>query len=407
MKLLHIADLHIGKTVNGFSLLDDQRHALGQVLDIALRENVDAILLAGDLYDKSMPSAEAVALVDWLLYRIAELGVSCFVIPGNHDSAERVAYAAGPLARQGIHVAPLFDGTMEPVRLEDEHGTVAIWLLPFLKPASARRFFPDDPIGTDYTAATRAVLDRCSIDTAERNVLLCHQFVTAGGAEPERSDSELSVGGLDNVDASVFDRFDYVALGHIHRPQRIGCDTVRYAGSLLKYSASEADHVKSAALVTLGAKPAGAKCSIAIDLVPIEPLHDMRRIKGPLADLVRPDVSAAAGREDYLHVTLTDKTPAIDALARLRAIYPNVMSLEYERPRAASSSDERCDADAIEKIDPADLFARFFEERTGTTLSGKQRRIADQALRAQMERSAEEAGNVPVDESAVAEGDRR
>lgn len=390
MKLLHIADLHIGKVVNGFSLIEDQRHALEGVLGIARREGADALLLAGDLYDKSSPSAEAVALLDWFLTSASEAGLPCFAIPGNHDSAERVAYAAGPLARQGIYVAPLFDGAVAHYALEDEHGPVTFWLLPFLRPASVRPHFPDAEIGTDYTAALKAVLGACALDEGQRNVLLCHQFVTAGGDEPERCDSELSVGGLDNVDASAFERFDYVALGHIHRTQRIGRDEVRYAGSLLKYSASETGHVKSATLVTLGPKDAGG-CAAGIETVPIPPLHDMRRIKGPLEELVSPAVVAAADAEDYLHVTLTDDEPIIDALARLRAVYPNVMSLEYERDRAArrggaeARADEGADAGAL---DPLDLFERFFEEQTGAKPSRAQHRIAADALRRQQERAA-------------------
>ena len=227
MKLLHIADLHIGKVVNGFPMIDDQKHALAGVLDAACRERVDALLMAGDLYDKSAPSAEAVSVLDWFLTSVADRGIPCFAIPGNHDSAERVAYAAGPLSRQGIYVAPLFDGAVAHFTLEDEAGPVTFWLLPFLKPAQVRPHFPEAEIGSDYTAALKAVLNACPLEESERNVLLCHQFVTAGGAEPERCDSELSVGGLDHVDASAFDRFDYVALGHIHRPQRIGRDAVR------------------------------------------------------------------------------------------------------------------------------------------------------------------------------------
>lgn len=388
MKLLHIADLHIGKIVNGFSLLEDQRFTLAGVLEIARREETDALLLAGDLYDKSAPSAEAVALLDWFLTRASEMELPCFAIPGNHDSSERVAYAAGPLARQGIYVAPLFDGTVAHYSLEDEHGPVVFWLLPFLKPAQVRPHFPDAEIGTDYTAAIEAVLGACPLDAGTRNVLLCHQFVTAGGIEPERCDSELSIGGLDNVDASVFDRFDYVALGHIHRAQRIGRDEVRYAGSILKYSASEVAHVKSATLVTLGAKGADGGCPIEIEAIPIPPLHDMRRIKGPLEELVSPAVVEAADAEDYLHVTLTDERPLIDALARLRAVYPNVMSLEYAcDERARAEADSPAPADEPD-LNPFMLFERFFEEQTGAALTDEQKAIAEGALRRQKEAAA-------------------
>ncbi len=389
MKLMHIADLHIGKAVNGFSLIEDQRFALSDALAVAKREGVDALLMAGDLYDKSMPSAEAVALLDWFLASASAQGLPCFAIPGNHDSAERVAYAAGLLSRQGIYIAPLFDGTVAHYDLEDEHGRVTFWLLPFLKPAHIRPFFPDAEIGTDYTVALRTVLDACALDPASRNVLLCHQFVTAGGIEPQRCDSEASVGGLDNVDASVFDCFDYVALGHIHRPQRIGRDTVRYAGSLLKYSASEVGHAKGATLVTLGGKDAELGCPIEIETVPLATLHDMRRIKGPLEKLIDPSVVAAADARDYLHVTLTDDAPIIDALARLRAVYPNVMSLEYERERISAKRCGDASASATQQmLDPLALFERFFEEQTSSTLSDCQKTMAEDALRRQTDDDA-------------------
>ena len=407
MKLLHIADLHIGKTVNGFPMLEDQRHALAQVLAIAERENVDALLLAGDIYDKSAPSAEAVALVDWLLCEVAKRSLPCFAIPGNHDSAERVAYAAGPLALQGIHMAPLFDGLVKSVEMQDEFGSVTFWLLPFLKPANVRRHFPDADIGTDYTAALRTVIDACDIDETQRNVLLCHQFVTWNGSEPERSDSELSVGGLDNVDASVFERFDYVALGHIHRPQRIGRDSIRYAGSLLKYSASETEHVKGATIIALGAKPESGTCSIDISLAPIEPLHDMRKVKGPLSELIDPAIAESADREDYLHVTLTDEEPAIDALARLRAVYPNVMSLEYERKRQRAAVETPAALDDEEALDPMMLFARFFEERTGTALSDQQEKLAFKAMHAQMAAESEGTDVSQTRSASEQEGGRR
>lgn len=380
MKLLHIADLHIGKTLNGFSLLEDQRYALAECLAIAKDNHVDALLLAGDLYDKTTPSAEAVALLDWFFDQVLDTGIPCFAIPGNHDSAERVAYAQGPLARERIFVAPRFDGTLEPITLEDRHGQVAFWLLPFLKPANVRPFYPDATIGTDYTAAISAVLEANPPDTSLRNVLLCHQFAVSGGEEPLRSDSELQAGGLDAVDASIFDAYDYVALGHIHRPQSVGRKTMRYAGSLLKYSASEADFPKSAVLIDLGPKsdPPG------IELVPIEPLHDMRRIKGPLEELLADEVSYAADAQDYLHVTLTDVTPRIDALARLRSVYPNVMSLEYERKSTdrARKANARCTPDpaAAHMPDTLKLFEEFFEQQAGIPLTSQQRSLAEETL---------------------------
>ena len=372
MRLLHLADLHLGKTVNGFSQTDDQRHILHEALRIAQDESVDAILLAGDLYDRSSPSAEAVSLLDGFLTRAADLGIAVLAIPGNHDSAERVAYAAGPLSRQGIYLAPAFDGSVRRVVLEDEHGPVAFWLLPFLKPASVRCFFPEADIGQDYTAALRTVLASCALDAAQRNVLLCHQFVTVGGAAPDRTDSELSLGGLDNVDASVFDAFDYVALGHVHRPQRVGRDQVRYAGSPLKYSLSEARDRKSAVLVDLGPKREGERCAVRIELAPLEPLRDLRRITGPLAELVSDEVMRSADANDYIHAVLTDATPVIDALARLRAAYPNVMSMEYAAQSRAADTSPAPDRGEAPQESPFELFERFFEERNGFPLTTRQ-----------------------------------
>lgn len=381
MRLIHIADLHLGKTVNGFSMLQDQRYALEQLIHDATRIEADAVLIAGDIYDKSSPSAEAVALFDWLLDAVLDAGLTLLAIPGNHDSAERVAYASGPLARQGVHVPPLFDGRVQRVTLKDDHGPVEFWLLPFLKPAQVRPFLPEQDIGTDYTRALKAVLDSCPIDESRRNVLLCHQFVTAGGQQPERCDSELSIGGLDNVDASVFDRFDYVALGHIHRAQRIGRDTVRYSGSLLKYSASEADGKKTATVIDLGAKPEGGSCDMKLDALPLRPLHDMRRMKGPLSQLLDPGVAALGNADDYLHVTLTDPAPVIDALARLRTIYPNVMSLEYRRPDSKDALDGPAGKKEQAQADPEELFRRFFEEQTGATMTDAQKRLASALMK--------------------------
>lgn len=410
MRLLHIADLHIGKRVCEFSMLEDQRHVLSQVIDMLGAREADALLVAGDLYDKATPSAEAVALVDWFLSEVAETGVPAIVIPGNHDSAERVAYAGAMLARQGIHVAPVYDGTIRPVELADDDGPVRIWPIPFVRPATVRHFFPDEDI-SDYTDALRVVVGSCVLDRSVRNIAVAHQFVTAGATSPELSDSEVSVGGLDNVDAGVFSGFDYVALGHIHRPQRIGSDTVRYAGSILKYSFSEALGSKSAVLVELGAPgadvegapgadaaeagesdAAGADMArageghasgarVSCELLPLKPRHDLRRIRGPLEALVAPDVVVAADAEDYLQVVLTDENPEADAMARLRASYPNVMGIEYDnaRTRAAglAGTEAAPDADASS---PLELFEEFFERQNGTAPSDAQRDMALQGF---------------------------
>lgn len=379
MRFMHLADLHIGKVLNGFSLIEDQRFALDELVRYAAEQKLDAIVLAGDLYDKAAPSAEAVALVDELFTRIAATGIPCLAIPGNHDSADRVGYASGLLAHEGIHVPARYDGSVSHVTLSDEFGPVVFWLLPFLKPAQVRPYFPNDDIGSDYTKALSSALSACDVDPDVRNILIAHQNVSYAGRGPERSDSEFVVGGLDNVDAGAFGAFDYVALGHIHRPQRIGRDTVRYAGSLLKYSFSEIRYPKSACIVTLGSK---GSCSV--ELHPITPLHDLREISGPLDKLCENDVAAAQNADDYLSVVLTDDAPRIDALGRLRAHYPNVMAVTYasERERAAAGEPAPDDASSRDglSLDPLALFERFFEQQTGAKLSEQQLKIAETEL---------------------------
>lgn len=383
MRLLHISDLHIGKRVCEFSMLDDQRHVLSQVIDLVGKRGVDVMLVAGDLYDKSSPSAEAVALVDWFVQRLAATGAQTVIIPGNHDSAERVAYASGLLASQGIHVAPVYAGRIEPVRLADGLGEVDVWPIPYLHISTVRHFFPDEKIA-NYTDALRVAIGACELrrvgdeGRAVRNVAVAHQFVTAGGVSPERCDSELSVGGMDNVDVSVFDAFDYVALGHIHGSQRVGRDAVRYAGSILKYSLSEWRGQKSATLVELG--EAGAEP--AIEQVALEPLHDLRRVRGPLERLTSPEVADApeTSREDYLYAVLTDENPEVDAMARLRNVYPNVMSLEYDnaRTRAAGISEDA--APAEDSASPLELFCDFYEQQNGSELTEAQLAVVKEEL---------------------------
>lgn len=397
MRFLHTADLHLGKSLNGFSLVEDQRHILRQIVQIAVREKADAIVVAGDLYDKASPSAEAVALLDGFLADAAAHGLSCMIVPGNHDSADRVAYAATLLSRQNIHIARPFAGKLQTVEFPDEFGVVRFWLLPFVKPVHVRASLVDraDEIGQDYTLAIEAALSTGALCREERNVCVAHQFVTAGGNSPERSDSELFVGGIDNVEASAFDAFDYVALGHIHRAQRIGRDEVRYAGSPLKYSFSEARFGKSVTIVTLAEKG-----SVSFDEVPLRPLRDLREIKGPLDELISPDVAGSQAKNDYLHVILTDEQPAIDALARIRRTYPNAMALDYDNRRTQAALSAKEGADETEQLDPVALFERFYLRQNGTELTDEQREI----VRAALERAMGTAG---ADEDAPCDAKRK
>lgn len=384
MKVLHVSDLHIGKRVNGMSMLDDQRYILRQILDIAEKHQVGVLLIAGDIYDKASPSAEAVTVFDAFLTDAVAAGLRVLAIPGNHDSAERIAYAQGLLEKQGVCLPPVYAGTVERVELEDEHGPVEFWLLPFLKPGDVRRFFPDEEIGDDYSAALRAVLGACDIDQGKRNVVLSHQLVTAYGTALDRADDEIKLGGMDNVDVSVYDAFDYVALGHVHRPQRVGRDTVRYSGSPLKYSFSEARYGKSVVLVELGEKKPGddvGEC-VSFELIPLVPLHDVREVRGTLADVL-----AMGAESDYLHITLSDEHPQLDAMAKIHEVFPNAMMLDYDnvtvlvdRPQTQLTADP-------DSMDTLDLFGAFYESQVGNPLDDEQRDFARKLI-AKVEDSA-------------------
>lgn len=388
MKVLHVSDLHIGKRVNGISMLDDQRYILRQILDIAEKRQVSVLLIAGDVYDKASPSAEAVTVFDAFLTDAVAAGLRVLAIPGNHDSAERIAYAQGLLEKQGVCLPPVYAGEVERVELEDEHGPVEFWLLPFLKPGDVRRFFPDEEIGDDYSAALRAVLGACAIDQGKRNVVLSHQLVTAYGTAPDRADDEIKLGGMDNVDVSVYDAFDYVALGHVHRPQRVGRDTVRYSGSPLKYSFSEARYGKSVALIELGEKKPGddvGEC-VSFELIPLVPLHDVREVRGTLADVLAMGTAHDAS-QDYLHITLSDEHPQLDAMAKIHEVFPNAMMLDYDnvtvlidRPQTQLTADP-------DSMDTLDLFSAFYESQVGNPLDDEQRGFARKLI-AKVEDSA-------------------
>ena len=354
MKFLHLADLHLGKRICERSMLGEQEYILQQILDIAAERQVRAVLIAGDVYDRPVPPPEAVALFDWFLTSLGQAGVACLVIPGNHDSDERLAFGAHLLSGAGVHFAPVFDGTLHTVTLEDAACCVHFTLLPFLRPAQVRRYFPEVPPG-DYEAAIRAVLGTVDLQTDGRHVLLAHQFVTALGVAPERCDSELaSVGTLDNVDVSAFDGFDYVALGHIHGPQRVGRDTVRYAGSPLKFSFSEVHHHKSVPLVTLGD-------GVEIELLPLVPRHDMREKRGRLAEILSP--SAGERTDDFMHITLADDA-VMDAMNRVRTVYPNTLRLDFDNALTALSGAPELMRETVER-DPVSLFAEFYEAQNG------------------------------------------
>ncbi len=350
MKFIHLSDLHIGKRVNDFSLIEDQKYILRQILKITDREKPDAVLIAGDVYDKTVPTAEAVELLDSFLSRLSERNLSVFIISGNHDSPERLAFGSSIMSRGGIHFSRVYNGEVEKYSLEDEYGTVNIFMLPFIKPSNVRRFYQEEEIGS-YTQAVAVALKDIKLDNGQRNIIMTHQFVTGA----RRSDSEeISVGGSDNVDAAVFDGFDYVALGHIHGPQSMRKPTVRYCGTPLKYSFSEAGHKKSVTVVTLA-----EKSNVQIDTIELMPLRDMRNIKGTYMEIADRNNYIKTNTNDYIHITLTDEEDVPDAIGRLRSIYPNIMKLDYDNARTRTAG-EFLRPQQAESKSPARLFADFY-----------------------------------------------
>lgn len=345
MKFLHIADLHLGKRLNGVSFLEDQISLLNQISALAAAERADAVVIAGDVYQKASPQSEAMAAFDAFVTRLAAAGIRVLVISGNHDSAQRISYFSALVRNAGVYVSEEFTGTVQTVALSDAFGEVRFGLLPFLKPIQARRFYPDEKIET-YEDAVRAVLRHSPVDPAARNVLVCHQFVT--GAETCDSE-ETAVGGLDCVDASAFDDYDYVALGHIHGPQRLKRDTLRYAGSLMKYSFSEVNHRKSVTVVEMLEKG-----DVRLHTVPLTALHDMRTVEGMLSD-----VMAMPYSEDYVWVTIHDELPPPDARVTISTVFPNMLKFSVVNSKTKMDIDVLA-REQMESKSVPELFSDFY-----------------------------------------------
>ena len=370
MKLIHLSDLHLGKRVNEFSMLEDQAFILQEILRIIDEEQPQAVLLAGDIYDKSVPSGEAVQLFDGFLWELSSRKLQVFVISGNHDSPERLSFGGRLMEGSGIHLSPVYSGKVEPVVLEDAYGPVNVYLLPFLKPAHVRRYFPEEEIGT-YTEALGKAVEALEIHKEQRNVLVTHQFVTGAS----RSDSEeISVGGSDNVDASVFDDFDYVALGHIHGPQNIGSPRIRYCGTPLKYSFSEVGQQKSVTVAELKEKG-----TLEVTARPLTPLRDLREIRGSYLEVTAKSFYEGRNREDYLHITLTDEEDVPDGAAKLRVIYPNLMRLDYDNARTRSRNlPEGAEEPAAKP--PLELFEEFYERQNNQPMTEEQIRFSRELM---------------------------
>lgn len=364
MKFIHISDLHLGKRVNEFSMLEDQEFILTKIINIIDEQKPDAVIIAGDIYDKSVPSAEAVELFDNFLVYLAKRDLKVFVISGNHDSAERIAFGGRLMNKSGIYMSPVYSGAVEPITLTDAFGEINLYMLPFIKPSSVKRFFPESEIAS-YTDAVKTAIDAMNINLSKRNILITHQFVT-GAVRTESED--ISVGGTDNVDVSVFSGFDYVALGHIHRSQKCGGgEFIRYSGTPLKYSFSEANDKKSITVVEIKSKG-----ELSLDFIELVPLRDMVEIKGTYEELTLKSFwENTSYTEDYIHVTLTDEEDIPDALTKLRVIYNNIMKLDYDNKRTRTANQIN-GAENIKTKTPFEHFSNFYELQNGAPLNDEQ-----------------------------------
>lgn len=408
MKFLHISDLHIGKRVNEFSMIEDQKYILRQIKKIALEKQVDAVMIAGDIYDKPVPSAEAVQLFDQFLTELADCGKKVFAVSGNHDSAERIAFGAQLMSSREVYVSPVYNGTVKCVTCQDAYGELCIWLLPFIRPAAVRHAWrnmaeeagmenvirnmqtdsetmmedvggtkqdltQEDDVETveTYQDALQYVVTHMPVDTSKRNILVAHQFVT--GASRCESE-EISVGGLDQIEAGVFDVFDYVALGHIHSPQYIGRETLRYCGTPLKYSFSEAEQQKS--VVVMEIKEKG---DVLIEKVPLKPLRDLRKIRGTYMELMSKDFYEGTDTGDYLQITLTDEEDVPDGMAKLRTVYPNLMQLVYDNSRTRQSRQVEV-TERVEQKSEMELFEEFYEIQNNQPMSEDQQNFVKNLL---------------------------
>ena len=362
MKFIHLSDLHLGKRLNGFSLLEDQAYILEQITEIVKNQQADALIIAGDVYDKAVPSAESVALFDSFLSEITTICPHIFIISGNHDSPERIAFGSHIMEKSGVHLSPVYDGNIVPTVLRDSYGDVNIYMLPFVKPANVRRFFPEISIES-YTDAVKTAVDKMEIDVNKRNILITHQFVT--GASVCDSE-EHSVGGTDNVDGSVFEGFDYVALGHIHSPQNVGSERIRYCGTPLKYSFSECKHIKSVTVIELNEKN-----NFTVSSIPITPMRDLREIKGAYDELMLKSNYEGTNTDDYMHIILTDEEDIPDVLSRLRVVYHNIMKLSYDNRRTRNFQQIEADCDVSEKS-PFQLFSEFYNKQNNQDMADEQ-----------------------------------
>lgn len=370
MKLLHLGDLHIGKSVNDYSMIDDQIYILNQILTIIDEQKVDAVFIAGDVYDKTVPSEEAVRVLNDFLCQLADRQIKTFIVSGNHDSDERLNFGSALFESNGIYISSKYEGRLYKQTVEDENGQVNIYLLPFVKASQVKHFFPEAEIDS-YDKAVHVILESAKIDKRERNILVAHQFVIGKSEEPRLGGSEnaavQNVGTVEKISSDCFNMFDYVALGHIHSPQSIGRDSVRYSGSPLKYSLSEINNEKSVPIVTIGRKG-----SLDVELIKLKPLRDMRHLKGRMEQLL--DKRNINATDDYIYLTLTDETPISDAMAIIRQYYPNTMKLDYENSHTREMEAIDFSKVTCEKSFP-ELISDFYHMMFGCDINEEEMKI--------------------------------
>ena len=372
MKILHLADLHLGKILQEQSLLEDQEYMLNMILNLIKKEDIDVVLISGDVYDRSVPPAEAVNLLDNFLKKlIKDIKVKVFIISGNHDSKDRLGFGSKIFEDEGLYIESRYNGKLRKVELEDEYGRLNIYMLPFVKPIEVKQFFDED-LENNYNLTINKIIAKENINEEERNIIMVHQFVTAGNVEPERTESEvLSLGGIENVDVSNFKQFDYVAIGHVHRPQRIGRDTARYAGTILKYSFSEINHKKTIPIIEIKEKN-----NLTIKLEESIPLRNMREIKGPIQELIKKENYEGTNLNDYIKAIITNEEPIYDAIGQIRKIYPNTLKLEIRNSKTINEVQEQnFNLENLKKKTELELFNDFYELQNNTKLDDGQIKI--------------------------------
>ena len=378
MRILHLADLHLGKILQEQPLIEDQKYMLEEIIKKVQEENIEIILISGDIYDRSIPQTDAVDMLDYFLNKlIKDLKKQVFMISGNHDSKERLGFGNKIFENDGLYISSKYEGQIKKVELQDEYGKLNIYLLPFIKPVEVKKYFEDEILSYDETI--KKIIEKENIDETQRNIILTHQFITCAGEEIERTDSEtISLGGIDNVDISNYDKFDYVAIGHVHRPQRIGRDTARYAGTMLKYSFSEVNHKKTIPIIDFKEKG-----NINIKLVELIPLRDMREIKGPIEELIKKENYKNTNTEDYIKAIITNEEPVYDAIGQIRKVYPNVLKLEIQNSKSSVSQNDEKEKELqnIKNKSEVELFNEFYKFQNYTELNDEQSQVIENIVK--------------------------